>query len=374
MRLRTLHLEQFRNYPVLSLTFEDDLRHVFLGSNGSGKTNLLEAISVLSLTKSFRGRDDTDLVTWGTPFYRVTGEAESDTGDTIRLEVVSVVEPRRKKAAFRNDVRIALTGLVGLIPSVAFLPQDLLLFSGPPAERRRFLDQLLCQVSPEYLGAFAEYHKVLQQRNALLRRIARGEEQPQALELWDRELATRGSHITLARLQLVETLNLTFAEELMSLGETWKDVILQYRRRGTEREQGSIEQELLQLLTQNRERDLLLQSTTVGPHREDWQVIADGRELPTWASRGQERTAVLALLFLEVSYLELRRGEKPIVLLDDVFSELDDNHQDALLKSLAAHQVLLTATRLPPTETKLHTWNVHQGQITPARGALFAER
>ncbi len=306
---------------------------------------------------------------WGETFYRVRGEVEADGGDHLRLEIVNEQEPRRRKAAFRNDVRIPLTRLVGELPSVAFLPQDLLLFSGPPAERRRFLDQLLCQVSPEYLALFSDYQKVLQQRNALLRRIVRGEEKPDALALWDGALSKHGSAVTLARLELLETLNLTFQQELQSLGERWEEVTLRYRRRGEKRSQPAMEEELLMMLSQSRERDLLLQSTTTGPHREDWQVVVADRELPTFASRGQERTAVLALLFLEVSYVELRRDEKPIILLDDVFSELDDAHQEALLGNLEGHQVFLTATRHPPQLDGMQIWEVENGSIRPQRAA-----
>lgn len=365
MRLSSLTLEHFRNYASLALTLADADRHVFLGPNGSGKTNVLEAVSVLSLHASFRGREDQDLVSWGETFYRITGEIEAESGERSRLEVVTVLEPRRRKAALRNDVPLPLSSLVGMLPSVTFLPQDLFLFGGPPTERRRFLDQLLCQVSPEYMATFSAYRKVLQQRNALLRRIVRGEEAVEALDLWDRELAQRGSQITLSRLELIETLNCTFAEELASLGEWWEETELRYERRSTERDQAAMEQELRLLLGRSRERDLLLQSTTVGPHREDWQVMSGGRELPAWASRGQERTAVLALLFLEVSYLELRRGERPIILLDDVFSELDPAHQEALLQSLKGHQVLMTATHLPSTAVEMSVWDVTEGSVCP---------
>lgn len=373
MRIHSLILEHFRNYTSEELDLRGTRRHLFLGPNASGKTNLLEAVGVLSLTKSLRGRDDAELVEWGQGYARVVAEIIDDAGESATLELVNVLRPKRRKAAFKNGVRAPLTAIVGVLPSVSFLPQDLTLFSGPPAERRRFLDTLLCQVSPEYLSDLAGYHRLLRQRRALLRRIAQGEATQADLVPWDGRLSEFGSRITLARLELLETLNLTFGEELRSLKETWRDVELRYARRGGARERSAIEAELSELLKRSRERDLLLQATTVGPHREDWQVVADGRELPTFASRGQERTAVLALLLLEVSYLELRRGERPILLLDEVFSELDDAHQEALLGALQEHQTFLTATRLPVGLTDVLVWGVGGGSVRP-RGGVRGHR
>ncbi len=338
--------------------------HLFRGANGSGKTNLIEALSLLSLTKSCRGRDDQDLARWGSTYYRVRGTVENDQGEQSTLEVVSEVSPRRKKACFVNDVKVSLSQMVGKLPTVTFLPQDLELFTGAPAERRRFIDQLLCQISPAYLSSLSSYQKIVQQRNALLKSIADGSQQTDVLDLWDRELAAKGSGITLARLELLETLNATFLQELQSLGEQWTEAQLQYMRATSQRDQPSIEAELRELLEKHRGRDVAMGSSSIGPHREDWGVDINGRSLSTFASRGQERVAVLALLFLEVSFLELRRGEKPVVLLDDAFSELDDAHQRSLLETLKAYQVILTAVRMPPDARKIQEWEVKEGGIT----------
>jgi DNA replication and repair protein RecF len=366
MRVQQLRLEQFRNYPSLELDLSTSNIHLFRGPNGSGKTNLIEALGLLSLTKSVRGRDEADLPQWGKSHYRVRGFTENDAKETGIVEVVSEIAPRRKKACFVNDVKVSLSQMVGHLPTVTFLPQDLLLFSGAPAERRRFLDQLLCQISPEYLSTLSAYQKIVQQRNALLRRLAEGEKGEDVLTLWDRELAAKGSIITLARLELIETLNATFLTELQNLGEQWKDARMTYARKGERRSREEIEAEMLELLAANRPKDLAMASTSIGPHREDWEVFIEERALPTFASRGQERVAVLALLFLEVSFLELRRGERPVVLLDDAFSELDDAHQRALLDALQEYQVILTAVRMPPDARRIQEWEVSDGTVKPA--------
>jgi DNA replication and repair protein RecF len=323
----------------------------------------LESISVLSLSKSFLGVDEEDLQTWGTEFYRVRGEREADNGERLTLEVVSQSAPKKQKACFANDVRVQISSLIGQLPTVAFLPQDLQLFTSSPSERRRFFDQLLCQVSPEYFQALYEYQKIIKQRNALLKLIAKKQANPEDLDPWDARAAERGSIITLHRLELIETFALTLTQEVQALGENWQDTKLEFERTGSARTRKELEQEFRQELFDNRQKDVILQSTTAGPHREDWQFIADGHSLPSFGSRGQQRIAVLALLFLQASYLELRRGEKPIILLDDIFSELDDRHQESILKSFTGHQVLMTGVYVPPGLQDAKVWEVRKGEV-----------
>lgn len=343
MRLLSLTLEQYRNYPALKLDFPEDDLHLFIGPNGAGKTNILEAMSLLSLTKSFLGLSEEDLRQWGTEFYRVKANIKNDAGDVQELEVVSQLTPRKLKACFRNGVRTPLSDMVGTLPVVTFLPQDLSLFSGPPSERRRYLDQLLCQVSSEYFHALMEYQKALRQRNALLREEGGAD----ALAPWDEQLATLGSVLIALRMELAGTFNLTIREEVRALGESWDNVEVSYDTATASNERTAIRDDLLKALEAARDRDRIVQSTSVGPHRDDWTVTVESRPLFTFASRGQQRVAALALLFLETSYLEVRRGEKPVVLLDDIFSELDAAHRERLLGAFSGHQVFLTATDMP---------------------------
>ncbi len=347
MRLISLALEQYRNYDRLTLDFPADDLHLFVGPNGSGKTNILEAISLLSLTKSFLSIEEEDLRKWGTEFYRVTGRVQTDSGQEEKLEIVSQVLPRKQKACFCNDVKVSLSQMVGRLPVVIFLPQELSLFMGPPSDRRRFLDQILSQVSPGYFSALMDYQKVLKQRNALLKSIAEGQADTGMLTPWDQEIAALGSSLTLLRLELIGTFNLALREEVRTLGERWEDVLVMYKRTGAACEKEQLQQEILGELQSALERDVILRTTTVGPHRDDWSMEVAGRSLITFASRGQQRVAVLALLLLQGSYLEVRRGEKPVILLDDIFSELDEDHRERLLDAFSGHQVILTATEVP---------------------------
>ena len=367
MRLLSLELTQFRSYPSLSLDLSQGDVQVFVGENGAGKTNLLEAISILSLARSCLGAEETDILQWGTDYYRVRGSVRDDAEQNRTIEVVSQQAPRPEKACFLNDVRRPVEEIVGVMPTIVFLPQELHLFSGAPAQRRKFLDRLLCQVSPEYLFSLSQYQKVLKQRNSLLRRIADGKASPKDLVVWDRHLVEHGVPVTLARLELIGTLQLTLPEEIASLGEAWKGVEIVYNRKGSACDAETLSQEYQERLIENQKRDCALLSTSVGPHREDWHIAVEGRPIQTFASRGQQRASLLALLLLQVSYLELRCGEKPVILLDDVFSELDANHQKALIESLSDYQVLITTTHMPKTSVDLQHWSVKDGEIVPLK-------
>jgi DNA replication and repair protein RecF len=347
VRLLSLSLEQFRNYQKLELAFPESDIHLFVGPNGAGKTNILEAVALLSLNKSFLGLDEEDLLQWGSEFYRVRGKVRTDTGIEEELEIVSQWSPRKRKACFVNGVKVATASMVGRLPMVTFLPQDIALFSGPPAERRGALDQLLSQVSTEYYLQLLEYHRLLKQRNSLLRAIADGAARESDLEPWDEALCEKGAFVTSMRLELIETFNVTLENEVRALGERWEEVRMVHDASQGPSDREGIKQALRTKLKECLPRDLLLQTTGAGPHRDDWTICVKGRPLFSFASRGQQRVAALALLFLEASYLEIRRGEKPVVLLDDIFSELDSVHREKLLSSFAGHQVLLTATEVP---------------------------
>jgi len=385
MRVRSFTLQQFRSYATLDFACGAEDVSVLQGPNAAGKTNLLEALSILSSGRSFLGAEEDDLITWGHDYYRLRARLLSDAKEEQTIEIVSQRLPRRARVGFVNDVRLPISRLTGVLPAVSFLPQDLELFTGSPARRRDLLNDLLVQVSPEFAASFVSYQKFLKQRNALLRRIREGTGRPQDLAVWEEGLAREGAVITLSHLELLKVLQCTLEEELRALGESWQEVALTYDRHPSARSGSSplgsargcdgqattregIEAELAHDLLHFRERDLLIGSTTIGPHRHDWRIDADGRSLATFASRGQQRTAVLALLFLQVSYMEVRRGEKPLILLDDVFSELDQAHQERLMTSLKGHQVFLTTTHAVPGISSATVWEVGGGKVKQGVG------
>ncbi len=348
MRITTLQLQHVRSYKSLDLQLPQEDTVVLLGENGVGKTNLLDAIGMLSRTRSLLGLEDSVMVHGTEAFLRVRGCVVSDAGEEATLEVVLQKSPRALKACFRCDVRIGVEQFLGLLPTVAFLPQDMELLTGAPALRRRFLDSLLCQMAPGYLRSLVAYQRMLKQRSALLRSPRPLSEICDELTLWEARLAPLAARVTVERLALVSTLQLALPEEVGLLGEShWNDVRIAYVRSTQSTDEALLHQEFIAAYAAARDRDRMLQSTTVGPHRDDWAVMVNERSLADVGSRGQQRTVLLALLFLQVSAVQLRLGEKPVILLDDAFSELDAHHQQALLTSLAGYQVILSATALP---------------------------
>lgn len=365
MHIETLSIENFRNYEHLNIPFGDAAKHILIGRNGAGKTNIIESLAMLSFSKSPLCKDDEIQVRWGEEYYRITSAVKSDGGDPSELSVAFQVAPRRRKACTVNGVSKKAAEYIGSLPLILFLPQDLDLFTGSPSRRRAFLDTLLCQVSVEYLRAYTQYQQILKQRNRLLKRIREGAAERSDLSPWNQALSEQGAVLTIERLALIEIYQCTLEEELSSRGESWVEPRMRYERKTQATDAYELQQELEDRLNESSERDVLLQATSVGPHREDWVLEVEGRPLSTFASRGQQRTALLCLLDLQISYLELKRGEKPVVLLDDVFSELDAHHQELLIGSISDAQVFLSTTHLPDVlSSDVCVWEVGDGAVS----------
>lgn len=355
MRLLSLTLESFRSYSKLELSFYGERSRtidpeenvtVLLGDNATGKTNLLEAICVLALLHSPRKVEDQDLISWEQTYYRIVGKCERQGGEELTLEVVSQVSPRKQRAYFINGVRTPAMRYIGSLPLVTFTPDQLTLFTGSPALRRHLLDTLLSQVSSSYRTALHEYERAMRQRNSLLKMIQEGLEKSHSLDPWDEKLSLLGALLTIDRLQLFETLQMTILRELTALGEKPQSAEFRYLRRGETKKEAEIREELLENLRHFRERDCQMLATSVGPHRDDWCLQVNGHDIATSGSRGQQRAALLALLLLQASFLEMRTGEKPVLLLDDVFSEFDERHRRSVLSAFTGNQVIVTAVQL----------------------------
>ncbi len=360
MRLTSLSLEHFRSFQRLSLEFGDGLQ-ILLGRNGAGKTNIIEAIAILSTGRSCLGMQTEHLARWGSNHFRVHGVVRGNDEEEKGLDVFGELEPRRRRVCFINDVRTPFARFTGTLPLLLFLPRDLDLFTGSPSRRRGFLDDLLVQMSPAFAAHKEEYERSVTQRNALLRRIAEGSLSESQLDVWDANIAASGAPIRHARMTFLRELGTALAEEVAALGEKRGDVALTYQKKGEKTELAALEEELREHLQHYRPRDLLVKSTTVGPHRDDWSLLTDGREIGLFGSRGQQRAFLLALLFRQAALLEKARGEVPVILLDDVFSELDDPHQEALLARLNRNQVFLSATHLPSRGGRGDVFTVENG-------------
>src|SRR5213593_680855 len=350
MRVARLDLEDFRGYARARFDLSPGVT-AFVGPNGAGKTNLLEAVHLVARGESSRAGDDVEMIRWGAPLSRVTVDA-CRAAERTRLEVTlfaPAADVRRRPRRYTADgAPRRADDVVGALTVVAFFPQDTDLLASAPSARRRYLDAMVAQVDREHRADTRAYARVLEQRNALLR-AGRDEQEPvpeSELAFWDTELIRLSAAISLRRESALRELRPAFRRAAASLGaDPVPDVAYAGQVRGEtsdERAEG-----YRRLVLEKRERERWQGTTLVGPHRDDLAVAADERPLPTFASRGEQRSAVLALKLAEAEWLRSRTGEHPVFLLDDVLSELDAARRDAFCRALPVEaQAMLTAAVL----------------------------
>ncbi|HET7034349.1 MAG TPA: DNA replication/repair protein RecF [Thermomicrobiaceae bacterium] len=371
MRLTSLELDEFRLYRELRLAIPPAGLRV-IGRNASGKTSLLEAVYLLATARSPRATLERDLINWRSneeyglsPYARVRAAAVAD-GHPIDLELTLAVEPERggtRKRVKIDGLARRTVDAVGTVRVVLFEPEDLGLVLGSPSIRRRYLDISLSQLDPTYLQALSRYGKLAQQRNSLLKELGgrrdRGSREGE-LAYWDEEMVTYGSYLVAARLRYSGTLathaRQTFArlhggdEELKldyrSTVELSETMLERVRAAPPAEGQALVGRSFEQALRDRREDELRRGATLLGPHRDDLLFTLAARDLASFGSRGQQRLAVVATKLAELSTMLDIAGDRPILLLDDVLSELDSAHRELLLAAIGAAgcQVLITGT------------------------------
>jgi DNA replication and repair protein RecF len=333
---------------------------VFIGANGQGKTNLLEAVAMLALSSSPRARREVELVGPVAPGARIEAEIESGI-KTIELAITLNVEGDRAHRTIEVDgIRRRAVDLPGHFRITLFWPDDLGLVKAGPELRRRFLNQMLVQVEPGYARALAGLRRVLEQRNSLLKQIASGAGGEEVLEVWNEELVKVSAEIAGARSRAVQELQPVAARCHSEIGAGER---LEIHYEGPP-------ENLAVAVNKSLADDIRRGSTTVGPHRDDLRVLLDGQEARSYGSQGQQRTAVVSLKLAEAALIEARTGERPVLLLDDVLSELDGERRAALLKRVADRgQVIITSVEAGPFPPDLiaqaMVWTVSEGSIQP---------
>jgi DNA replication and repair protein RecF len=319
---------------------------------------LLEAVAMLALSSSPRSRRELELVGPLAPMSRIEAEVESG-GITAELAITLTVEGERARRVIEVDgVRRRAFDLPGRFRVTLFWPDDLGLVKGGPELRRRFLNQMLVQVEPGYARALAGLKRVLEQRNSLLKRIAAGEEGGDVLEVWNQELVQLGGEVAAARSAAVLELE---PEAARCHAEIADGERLEIRYEGPP-------QDFAEAVHNSLAEDLRRGSTTVGPHHDDVHMLLDGQEARAYSSQGQQRTAVVSLKLAEAALMARRTGERPVLLLDDVLSELDSERRAALLRQVAsAGQVIITAVEAgtfpPELIANSMVWTVAEGRI-----------
>ncbi len=336
MKLSSIELKNYRNYREIHIDFDKNVT-IFYGDNAQGKTNILEAVYVCATTKSHRSAKDRDLILFGEDEAHIKMMlAEGDTKTRVDMHIK---KNRSKGIAVDGLMLRKASDLFGYLNVVFFSPEDLNIIKNGPSERRKFVDCELCQLDKIYLYNIVNYNKVLSQRSRILKDIGFRSDYGQLLEIYDNQLSVYGDVVIRSRREFIKELNKIILEihGRLSGGKEKLEIIYE-----PDVEEGNI----FNILTKNRERDIKQKLTNAGPHRDDINFIINGVDIRRFGSQGQQRTAALSLKMAEIRLVERMTKEKPILLLDDVLSELDSSRQNYLLNSIQDIQTLITCTGL----------------------------
>lgn len=336
MIIKSLELQNFRNYDELKIEF-DSGTNIFYGDNAQGKTNILEAIFLIATTKSHKGSKDQDIIQFGYEEGHIRSYLLKE--DVTRQVDMHLRKGKSKGVAIDSQRVKKAADLLGLLNVVFFSPEDLSIIKNGPAERRRFIDMELCQLDSFYLYNLNHYNKIINQRNKLLKDLYLHPELRDTLSIWDSQLASYGSKIIERRENFIGQLNDIIKELHKKLSGGKEEIKIIYEK-NTEIEN------LESKLKQNREKDIILKQTTAGPHRDDINFIVNNIDIRKFGSQGQQRTAALSLKLSEIELVKKSIKDTPVLLLDDVLSELDSNRQNYLLNSIGDIQTIITCTGL----------------------------
>lgn len=336
MKLSSIELKNYRNYREIHIDFDKNVT-IFFGDNAQGKTNILEAVYVCATTKSHRSAKDRDLILFGEEEAHIKMML-SDEDTRTRIDM-HIKKSRNKGIAVDGIMLKRASELFGYLNVVFFSPEDLQIIKNGPAERRKFVDCELCQLDKIYLFNMANYNKALNQRNRLLKDIGFRPDYEQLLSVYDNQLSTYGDVMIRSRMEFIKRLNEIISEIHGRLSGGKEQLEILY-------EPDVQEGALLEALSKNKERDIKQKLTNAGPHRDDISFVVNGVDIRRFGSQGQQRTAALSLKMAEIRLVEMITNEKPILLLDDVLSELDSNRQNYLLNSIQDIQTLITCTGL----------------------------
>lgn len=347
MKLTNLQLQNFRNYESVQLEFTDGV-HVFIGENAQGKTNLMESIYALAMTKSHRTTNDKELIGWNKEFATIKGTVEK-TATKTNLELQFSKKGKIAKVNYLEQKR--LSSYLGNLNVILFAPENLTLVKGSPQNRRKFVDMELGQMSSLYLYDLVEYNRVLKQRNTYLKQLAIKKKQPdEYLEVLSEMLSELASKIVFHRLDFMkqlEALAIPIHDQL-SLGREKFSVSYQAT---IPLEDGLTASQMKEIyidqFKKNQTREADQATTLIGPHRDDLIFYLNEVPVQTYGSQGQQRSTVLSLKLAEIELMKLSTGEYPLLLLDDVLSELDDDRQTHLIKAIENKvQTFITTTSL----------------------------
>ena len=336
MIVKQMELHNFRNYKSLCLPLSEQV-NIFYGDNAQGKTNILESIYVCSTTKSHKGSKDKEMIRLGEEEGHLRMNFEKK-GIPHRIDMH--LKKNKTKGVAIDGIPIRKSSeLFGMMNVVFFSPEDLSMIKNGPGERRRFMDMELCQLNPMYLYYLSNYNKALNQRNQLLKQITTQPSLKETLEIWEDQLVEYGTQLIKSRTNFIIELNELVREIHCSISGGKESLTLCY-------EPSTTAEDFKQKLRKSREQDLFRKSTVYGPHRDELSFFIEAQNLKLFGSQGQQRTAALSLKLAELELVKQKIGENPVLLLDDVLSELDRKRQHHLLDRMEGIQTLITCTGL----------------------------
>lgn len=336
MIIKSLELADFRNYETLNIHF-DRGTNILFGDNAQGKTNILEAIYVSATTKSHKGSKDKEIINFEKEESHIRTYLEKE---DVEYRVDMHLRKSKSKGIAIDGQKIKKAAdLLGLLNIVFFSPEDLAIIKNGPSERRRFADMELCQLDNFYLYNLNHYNKIINQRNKLLKDIYFHPELKETLNIWDLQLVSFGSKIIERRELFVKQLNEIIKEIHNKLSGGKEDLTVKY-------EPDTAIENFEQKMKENQEKDIRSKTTSSGPHRDDFIFIVNGIDIRRYGSQGQQRTAALSLKLSEIELVKKMTKDTPVLLLDDVLSELDSSRQNYLLNSIGDIQTIITCTGL----------------------------
>lgn len=345
MHIEQLELHDYRNYESLSVSFDDTV-NVIVGENAQGKTNLIESIYVLAMAKSHRTSNDKDLIRWEAEYAKIKGRVLKK-NHSLPMELT--ISKKGKKAKVNHLEQTKLSQYIGHMNVVMFAPEDLTLVKGSPQVRRRFIDMEIGQVSPVYLHAVSQYYKVLQQRNQYLKQLqTKRAADLTMLDVLTEQLASFAVEVTKKRFSFIHLLQQWAGPLHAGISRGIEELTIHYSSAAGLREEQDTEAMLTALMDsfqKGRQREIDRGMTMTGPHRDDLLFYVNNKNIQTFGSQGQQRTTALAVKLAEIELIYNEIGEYPILLLDDVLSELDDHRQSHLLNTIHGKvQTFVTTT------------------------------
>lgn len=369
MKLQSLVLKNFRNYQSEKINFHGGI-NIIIGLNAQGKSNLLEGINYLSIFSSFRNAKDADMVRWGQTYFFVEGLLEKKNGE-ILLSFGYSMEKNKKVLKINGLPRKKVSDALGVFNSVVFSPEDLNIVKAGPSARRRYLDKEMIQLFPMYYFTLLQYQKILTQKNNLLREIKGNINKNELLEVWDTQLMDHGSKIINKRIEVLKKLTplarlthrkITNGEEELDLHYETLDLDEDDDYKKLTMEQ--IREIFSKKMEKKRKGEIFRGLSLFGPHRDDIKITVNGVDIRKFGSQGQQRTAALSLKIAELELVKSETGEYPVLLLDDVMSELDEKRRNHLLLMIGNKvQTFITTTDLDFKHGESKIIRVSQGEI-----------